>query len=73
MNGICLQSNRQEKNHMIHLVGIGYFYPTNQTRPEEFTEDKAGTGMVTAQRLSINLSKKNYQNRLTIMPGDYII
>ena len=58
---------------MIHQVAIGYFYPTNPIQPEEFIEDKAGTGMVTAQRLSINLSKKNYQNRLTIMPGDYII
>jgi hypothetical protein len=73
MNGICLQSNRQEKNHMIHLVGIGYFYLTNPIQPEEFIEDKVGTGMGTAQRLSINLSKKNYQNRLTFISGDYII
>ena len=52
---------------------IGSFYPTNQIQPRAYLEGKVGTGMVTAQRLSINLSKKNYQNRLTFISGDYII
>tara|TARA_B100000886_G_C20238714_1_gene413712 strand:+ start:393 stop:644 length:252 start_codon:yes stop_codon:yes gene_type:complete len=73
MNGICRPSSLKVKNPMIHPVVIGYFYPTNQIQPGAYFGDRAGTGMVTGQHLSINLSKKIYQKRLTFISGDYII